>query len=616
MKYKGLMYDKGTMKVIVLACMVIVISVVMTGAISYFITRTEIVDKLKSRDMVYIISSIAAKIDGRLERAQEAALILAEDPAVIEWVAGSEQDDRLGQYAKDKITLLAGSHGYSNAFIVSAVTRNYWAEGARKIDVLSVTDPDDVWFFDFIAAGKAVELSIDSNKERNNTFVFVNALMRDRQKPLAVVGVGLNIKDIAKEFQSYKIGERSNLWLVDGQGKIYLSEDIDHIGLYLNDFVSPELSGRIVADAVSSEARPVVIEYVDRQDETMDLVYLATRSTDWKLVFQMPRTESTALLNNIRLNTMIAAVVSLILIVFIFYFISARIANPLKRAVLLGQEMEKLVAERTWELAQQNQKIMDSIDYARRLQESILPPAAELSMVFQDFFVIWKPRDWVGGDFYWVRKIDDNRVLAAVVDCTGHGVPGAFMTMAVNSILDNLVSQGQTDPALILAELNRQVKETLHRSDSSRVTDDGLDIGFCYVEQNRRLVFAGAKIPLYVKRNGQVHQLAASKKSIGYRRSNPDLAFVNTEWLIEPGDIFFMTSDGFIDQNGGGQDYPIGRRRFVEAIGAEAVQSLTQQQEKLEQLLVDYMDREVQRDDITVLGFRFSTGGDIHVKNS
>ena len=615
MNSRGLMYDKGTMKVVVLACVVIVFSVVLTGVGSYWITQGEVVDKLKTRDMVYIISSIAAKIDGRLERAKEAAVMLAEDPAAVAWVAGAENDERLGRYVKDKITKIAGNHDYSNAFVVSAITKNYWAEGSRLIDVMSDIDPDDSWFFDTLKAGRPVELNIDSNKERGGTFVFVNALMGDRNKPIAVVGVGLNLKEIAQEFQGYKIGTRSQLWLADGQGKIHLSEDVEHIGLYLNDFVPPALSERIVKDAGSAAAKPTVVEYVDRRGETVDLIYLSMKSTDWKLVFQMPREESIAILNNIRLHTLIAGMVSLIVIVFIFFFISTRIANPLKRAIALGQELEKQVAARTLELEQKNVKIMDSIDYAQRLQESILPAQTDLAAMFADYFVFWQPRDQVGGDFYWIRRIDENRGLIAVIDCTGHGVPGAFMTMAVNSILDNITTTVNDDPATILTELNRRVKETLHRSDPRGLADDGLDIGLCYWEDGRRIVFAGAKISLFINRMGHVQLIRGNNKSLGYRRSKPDLSFNNNEWLLEAGDVFYLTSDGFIDQNGGDRDYPFGRKRFIDTLSGLSGQSLSQQRDGLIAAWQSYMGEEMQRDDVTVFGFTFWSEGERREKN-
>jgi serine phosphatase RsbU (regulator of sigma subunit) len=615
MNPRGLMYDKGTMKVVVLACVVIVFSVVLTGVGSYWITQGEVVEKLKTRDMVYIISSIAAKIDGRLERAKEAALMLAEDPAAIAWVAGGERDEALGQHIKNKITKIAWNHDYSNAFVVSAVTRHYWAEGGRLIDVISETDPDDSWFFESLKATQPVELNIDSNKERGGTFVFVNALMRQQDKPLAVVGVGLSLQEIAQEFQRYKIGNKSQLWLADSQGKIHLAEDVEQIGLYLNDFVPPELSERIVAESGNVGARPMVLEYVNRHGETIDLVYLAMKSTDWKLVFQMPREESIAILNTIRLHTLIAGTISLIVIVFIFYFISSRIANPLKRAIALGQELEKQVAARTLELEQKNVKIMDSIDYAQRLQESILPAPTDLAAMFADYFVLWQPRDQVGGDFYWARRIGENRGLLAVIDCTGHGVPGAFMTMAVNSILDHIATEVNDDPARILAELNRRVKLTLHRSDPRGLADDGLDIGLCYWENHRRIVFAGAKISLFINRAGQLQLIRGNNKSLGYRRSRPDLSFSNNEWILEPGDVFYLTSDGFIDQNGGERDYPFGRKRFIDTLSGLAGLALPQQRDGLIQVMQQYMGEETQRDDVTVFGFTFLSEGERREKN-
>ncbi len=352
-----------------------------------------------------------------------------------------------------------------------------------------------------------------------------------------------------------------------------------------------------------------MVEYVDRRGEIIDLVYLPMKSTDWKLVFQLPRDESIAILNNIRLHTLLAGVISLIVIVFIFYFVSARIANPLKRAIFLGQELEKQVAARTLELEQKNQKIMDSIDYAQRLQESILPSQTELAAIVAEHFVIWQPRDLVGGDFYWARRIDEQRSLIAVVDCTGHGVPGAFMTMAVNSILDNITTMVSDDPAKILAELNRRVKETLHRSDPSGLADDGLDIGLCYLERNQRILFAGAKLSLYVNRAGKIQLIRGNNKSLGYRRSSLDLSFSNSEWQVEAGDTFYLTSDGFIDQNGGDRDYPFGRKRLINTLVGLQGLPLTQQCDGLAQALLKYRGEEPQRDDVTVLGFAFSTGG-------
>lgn len=600
----SLIYDKGTIKVVAFACVVIVLAVVLTGSISYYITRSEVVEKLKTRDLVYITESISAKIDGRIERAKETSVLLAKDPAIIEWVAGEEKDERLGQYAKTKINDLANNYDYANSFIVSAVTNHYWAEGFKLIQIMSKTDPDSQWFYDALQSRTPVFLNIDFNSGRQDTFVFLDALMGDVEHPIAVTGVGLSLSEIAGEFQRYKFGEQSNLWLVDGKGKIHLSDTLSHNGSYLSSFVPQGVFQQVVEAQASTSVSPQILEYTNEHGETIDMAYQNLKSTDWKIVFQIPRRESISLLGNVKFNTAAAGLITLVLMTFVFYTISRRIADPLQRALLITAAMEKQVSDRTRELAEQNQKVMDSIDYAKRLQEAILPAAEELQAVFQDYFVLWQPRDVVGGDCYWVRRLNERESYLAVLDCTGHGVPGAFMTMAVNTVLNHLVDQGYREPDSLLAELNRQIKGMLHRNDQQQVmTDDGLDIALCRIEENRRLIFAGAKMALAIKRGHEVTLIKGENRSIGYRRSRNNLSFTGHSWEVEPGDCFYITTDGFLDQNGGDKDLPYGRKNFIRSIAAHSHQEMGIQGQALAAELAAYMGTEPQRADITVLGF-------------
>lgn len=598
-----LMYDKGTIRVIVWACFVIILAVALTGGIGYFVTQRAVVEKLKTRDLIYIIQSIAAKIDGRLERARETSLTLARDPAIVEWIAGGEQDERIGTLAKNRMNAITQDYDYVNSFVVSAITGNYWAEGPRRIQVVSPTNPADQWFYSTLAAGKAVDLNIDYNSGRKDTFVFINALIGDVRNPAGVAGVGLSLQEIAREFQSYKIGERSNLWLADGQGKIHLADDIRQNGQYLNDYLPTETVAQILATG-NAQHTPTVIEYTDARGETMDLVYQSTTAKDWKLIFQIPRSESITVLGSIKYNAALASLISLVLIIFIFYIISQRIANPFKRAVVLAQEMEKQVNQRTGELAEKNREIMDSIDYAQRLQTAVLPSREELSALFSGHFIIWRPRDIVGGDFYWMKKLDDRRSLVAVIDCTGHGVPGALMTMAANSILNHIVATQVASPAEFLDRLHEQLQETLQRNVSDVMVPDGLDIGLCYIEQGKQITFAGAKIPLYIKRGDQVHMIKGDNYGIGGRRRlNKEHGFTNHVWPLEENDVFYLTTDGFVHQNGGQKDYPFGRKKLIEVIGSLRSMPVSEQQAVILAALTGYMGTEPQRDDITLMAF-------------
>ena len=603
---RGLFYDRGTIKVVAWACVIIVVSVALTGFINYEITRKAVVDKLKSRDLLVVVDSIAGKIDGRVARAKETASMLAQDPAILQWVNGAEQDERLGGYAKTRLHDIARHYDYANSFIVSAVTNHYWAEGFQMIQVMSPGDPNSLWFFEAMKSGKPLQLNLDYNIARQDTFVFLNALMGDPAQPVGVAGVGLSLRDISRDFQKFKFGEDSRLWMIDSTGKVYLSDNLSDNGKYLGELIPMPVAARIVYDRTASTTSPQIIEYVNAAGETVDLGYQSTQTTDWKMVFQIPRRESVGLLDSVKRNTLVAGLVALIVMVFIFYFVSRRIADPLKRALLLAEEMESQVRERTRELAETNRKIMDSIDYAKRLQESILATRAELAAAFRDYFILWQPRDVVGGDFYWLRRLDDDRVLFAVADCTGHGVPGALMTMAVNLALHHIVDQNHTEPAEILAELNHQIKAALHRNDSGEMTDDGLDIGICRIDRNQRLIFAGARISLYIGREDEVTRIKGDNKSLGYRQSADTLTFDVHEWAIRPGDRFYMTTDGYLDQNGGEKDLPFGRNRLSEVIARQDGVSLADQETAFAAALREYMHGEAQRDDITIVGFTVS----------
>ncbi|WP_021170906.1 Stage II sporulation protein E (SpoIIE) [Sporomusa ovata DSM 2662] len=599
-----LMYDRGTIKVIICACCIIILAVVFTGGISYVITHNAMVDKLKNRDMLYIVQSMSEKIDGRIERAQETSLLLADDPTVLAWVESGGRDEAAGEIVKTKITDIGKNYDYVKAFVASTVTNQYW-EDNKVVKPLSKTSYTDKWFYKALKSGKKIELNIDYDSIHNETFIFFNTLVGDVRQPVAVAGVALSLGDIAKEFGSYKFGEHSNLWLVDKQGKIHLADDLEYNGRLAGDFLPAEVMQQILGDMDNATARPKVLEYQDSQGRIMDLAYQSTATTDWKLVFQIPRSESIAILSSVKINAIIASVITLLLMVVIFYFISYKIANPFKRALRLAEQMEKQVKLRTHELAEKNQSIMDSIDYAKRLQEAILPTETEWAALCHEYFVLWRPRDVVGGDFYWIRKLDAGGCLIVVGDCTGHGVPGALMTMTVNSILNHIIDNCFESAGQMLAELNCRVKKTLHREDENQVSDDGLDIAICYIE-GTRLEFAGARIPLYIKRGGQVHVLKGDNRSIGYRRSKTDREVCCHFWNLEAGDCLYLTTDGYIDQNGGNRDFPMGRKAFMECIAGQIQGApFIKQRESLEGMLDDYKGSQPQRDDITVIGITF-----------
>lgn len=282
------------------------------------------------------------------------------------------------------------------------------------------------------------------------------------------------------------------------------------------------------------------------------------------------------------------------------------------RAVLaLKQEMDKRMrltrrlAEANLELEEANRHIMASIEYAQGIQRAFLPPPAAMNAHLRDYCIIWDPKDVIGGDLYWFQGRDDGFFLA-VMDCTGHGVPGAIMTMIAGSSLDRVINDFQcTAPARVLGELNRLVRGSLARRRTSPLADDGLDIGLCRVERDaRRLVFAGARIPLFVAEAGEVREIRGDRCSVGYRSSDPEHDFSEHVVELAPGQRFCLATDGFLDQPGGEKRFPFGKSRFKDCIREHFQLPFAEQKRLLRETFAAYKQEEPQVDDVTVIGFQ------------
>ncbi len=283
-----------------------------------------------------------------------------------------------------------------------------------------------------------------------------------------------------------------------------------------------------------------------------------------------------------------------------------------------NKTLELKVRERTEELnnslekvEKANKKIMDSIRYARMIQSSLLPDPENIRSFLSDSFFIWLPRDIVGGDFIFTDRSEDGFVLA-MIDCTGHGVPGAFMTMIVCAGLKNIIKdEGQRDPAVILKRLNFFVKTTLHQDTDYAVSDDGLDaavvrIQFSLSSQtgcNCLLTYAGAKLPLFYTDRGELKIIRADKENVGYKRSALNYDFTDHAIPVSPEMSFYMATDGFTDQLNE-ENRRFGTRRFKELLLENRELSFENQKDILIQALNSFRGNKERPDDVTVVGFR------------
>lgn len=256
----------------------------------------------------------------------------------------------------------------------------------------------------------------------------------------------------------------------------------------------------------------------------------------------------------------------------------------------------------------QNDEIICSINYAQRMQSAILPPEAYITELLNENFILYKPKDIVSGDFYWIKQVNQYVILAAA-DCTGHGVPGALMSMLGISHLNEIVQNREiTQANQILNELRRQIKTSFRQSGTREGSRDGIDIALCVIDTRKNIMqFSGAHNPLYIISNNRgepvFREIKADPMPVGVH-SALDQSFTNHEIQLEIGDTFYIFSDGYIDQIGGENKHRFTSGNLKKLLIDIHDQAMYEQKEILDRTLRNWMGDEAQRDDILIIGAR------------
>jgi len=293
-----------------------------------------------------------------------------------------------------------------------------------------------------------------------------------------------------------------------------------------------------------------------------------------------------------------------------FNIMSDSIRKLMDEQKLINTRLDEKVKEKTKEiedhmvrLEKANTMIMESMRYAGKIQNSLLPSADKLRELMGEHFVVWNQRDIVGGDFYAIEEVDSGYVVA-LIDCTGHSVPGALMSMMAISMFDRIVKDRDiVRPDEILRHLNIHLRELLGRQDGFE--EDGLEAGICYVnKKENRLYFAGAGISLFYIDDKEVKEIKSDRVGIGYKKTSLDYEFR----LHKIEDIskmsFYMTTDGIIEQVGGEKKRMFGKKRFKEMISSFVEIPKHEQKNLLLKTFTEYKMDEPQRDDMSCIGFK------------
>ena len=279
--------------------------------------------------------------------------------------------------------------------------------------------------------------------------------------------------------------------------------------------------------------------------------------------------------------------------------------NEIKIRLELGRSKE-IIEEK-------NKEVTDSINYAKRIQLSILPPQDEMQEALRDYFVLYKPKDIVSGDFYWMASVqisvpkDDRRIVVlAAVDCTGHGVPGALMSIIANTLLNQTTKNPHINsPAEALTFLNHELPKNLKAQQKGEIIRDGMDMVMCAIDfEKKTLDFAGANNSAYIIHKGMLVELKGDKQAISGSTDDIKKPYVNHKMQLSTGDIIYMFTDGYADQFGGPKGKKFKHKQLEDVLLNICHLPMHEQKTVLLKKFEDWRGKLEQVDDVTVIGVR------------
>ena len=529
---------------------------------------------------------------------------------------------------------------------------------------LDLSQKKDAWFTSTLNQTESdYNINVNDDPELQTTKVWFNVIVRSGQHKMGVAGAGLDLTGFLKDFiATNDPGVTPIILTATGAIQAHPNRQLIATNMAAQQAdMAQTLAGQLPAGAqrdalaaamTQAEAQPGKVSSLSAtlngKEQLLALSYIP--ELKWHIVTAVDL-QAAQVVDQGWLRAVIAALVVVLgVLLFVFgYAVEKLVINPVRKlqrsasamaqgdfsvslppgsqdelgdlsrafGVMASQirsntaELEHKVQVRTLALEEANrdmrrahQQINDSIDYASLIQQATLPRQQLTQLLGAQQFVLWRPRDVVGGDFY-VFRAEGQRYLLGVVDCAGHGVPGGLMTMLARSALDHAMAHiGITEPAALLSHTDTTMRAMLQHSELPRAIATSIDVGLACVDREARtLRYAGAKISLYWSDGQTVHEVKGGRRALGDRRQG---SYTDTQVDIVAGATYYLSTDGFLDQAGGELGYGFGDTRFAQVLLQHARLPMEQQASALDQVLEAYRGDYPQRDDITLLSFRIA----------
>lgn len=621
-----------------------------------------LIDRLSVRFVEENARKEKNRILGVIRREVALSRKMSDSPLLKKWLK-SESDPQIASLAWEEMESYRRAFRDRSFFVANKVTGHYFFKDDSPkfsknspITTLSRSNPHDGWFFATLEQYDDFDLNIDLDEALGLKKLWVNMVVWSAGEKIAVLGSGLALDPFIQEHLAGDDGDALRI-LFDSEGAIQLHPDasvIDENSLHKSAEEQSSIFRLIPSEAERTQLREAMARLTGKGEgggvEVMPLtleggMYLAglafIQEIDWHLLILsdfsrvvgyrqflplvlalgagllMAALATGLLLNRMVLNPMERLTRGAREIAGGRYGVQVPVEEENEIGQLTGafnlmsatvhastENLEETVKKRTAQLSAVNKRMTDELDFARLIQDALLPGPASLAAGLRDHCLIWRPRERVGGDFFFLHDGPHGRFLG-VADCTGHGVPGALMTMTAHAVLTHVLEEtgAEGGPAAVLGAMNRAMREVLKEGGADQV-DNGLEMGLCHWRPGEEtLTFAGAGIGLFIARSGEVTELKGNRNPLGYRRSDPEFVFDDHPAAFNAGTAFYLVSDGILDQSGGEKGFGFGRSRLKAYLATASGKSLADQGEGLDKLLAAYQGERPQRDDITVVGF-------------
>ncbi|MES2139771.1 MAG: SpoIIE family protein phosphatase [Bacteroidota bacterium] len=274
------------------------------------------------------------------------------------------------------------------------------------------------------------------------------------------------------------------------------------------------------------------------------------------------------------------------------------------KLLLLNKRTTKILKKQNLIIEEKNKNITDSINYAKRLQNAILPSVEMIDKILPEYFILYLPKDIVSGDFYWVSH-SENKIIVAAIDCTGHGVPGALLSIVGHNAINQTVNElGITQPSKILDSMNDIIKKILNHDNGTEIKD-GMDMALCtYDKTTGVLEYAGANNPLYIISEKKLHIIKASKLTVGTIQEQTVNSPINHSVQLKKGDCFYIFSDGYVDQFGGEKNKKFKTSLLKNLLLSLNDHSMEEQKKMIYNEFKRWQGNNEQVDDVLLIGIR------------